>query len=125
MKISIQTSFIGTEDIMDKRKEQLLAFAHFAVTEMRPLWLLWYTVFNTFQSIVTSAAISIAYFNKEVVACIFYEKLASRNVAKCAKTAYRNYLESGPQEDFKDCSEQCPGSGIGVLALSLGKCFSS
>ncbi|XP_028406738.1 uncharacterized protein LOC114529170 [Dendronephthya gigantea] len=101
---------------MGKRDGQILAFLHFAITEMRPLVLLWYTVYSTFANVVTSAAVQNAYGVQSVVACIYFGHINSRDVADCAKSAYRRYLPSGPQDYFKDCSDKCPGSAVGISA---------
>ena len=101
---------------MGKRDGQILAFLHFTITEMRPLVLLWYTVYSTFANIVTSSAVSDAFTNQNVVACIYDRRINSQDVNECAKSAYRRYLPYGPQDPFKDCSDRCPGSGVGISA---------
>ena len=100
--------------VMGKRDGQILAFVHFAVTELRPLWLLWYTVYNTFENIVTSAAVSDAYLDKNILACLYDERMIARDIEKCAKSAYKRYLTHGPQSIYKECNQGCPGSGVGI-----------
>lgn len=95
---------------------RILAFVHFAVTEMRVAWLLWYTVYNTFESVVTSASISDAYRDSGVTECLHEKKSTAQDIEDCAKSAYRSYLASGPQIPYKRCNEECPGSGIGISA---------
>ena len=99
---------------MGKRDGQLLAVAHFAVTELRPLWLLWYTVYNTFENIVTSASVSDAHYNADILNCLYVGKMKARDIEKCAKSAYKRYLTHGPQFPYKECKADCPGSGVGI-----------
>ena len=99
---------------MGKRDAQILAFVHFTVTELRPLWLLWYTVYNTFESIVTGASVSDAYLNTYILKCLYDEKMIARDIENCAKSAYKRYLAHGPQFPYKECNQGCPGSGVGI-----------
>ncbi len=99
---------------MGERYAQMLALVHFVVTEMRPIWVLWYTVYNTFENIVTGASISDAYHSKYMAVCLYNGKITAQDIEKCAKTAYKKYLTSGPQTIYKECTEECPGSGVGI-----------
>ena len=95
-----------------------VAFAlfHFLVTEMRSIWLLEFIVYNTFASTVTSSAITDAFDNQDVAKCIHHGRIKARDVEDCAKSAYERYLYYGPQHPFKNCSDECPGSGVGIRA---------
>jgi hypothetical protein len=81
---------------------------------MRPIWLLWYTVYNTFESIVTGASISDAFGNGDVTKCLYETNINVKGIEDCAKSAYKRYLASGPQKPYSECSEMCPGSGVGI-----------
>ena len=100
---------------MGKKDGKVLAFAHFMVTEMRPIWLLWYTVYNTFEAVVTSAAVTTAYSVSAITDCVHNEKITQEEIRACAKSAYTRYLASGPQDPFDECSAECPGSQVGIL----------
>ena len=99
---------------MGKRGGKILAFIHFVVTEMRPVWLLWYTVYSTFEGILTGTSITTAYRQHEVTECLHEEKLTVNEIEDCAKSAYRRYLASGPQIPFDECGEHCEGALVGV-----------
>ena len=99
---------------MGKKYGKLLAFAHFMVTEMRPIWLLWYTVYSTFEAVVTSAAVTTAYRLFAITDCVYKRKITEEEIRACAKSAYTRYLASGPQDPFDECSAECPGSKVGI-----------
>ncbi len=101
---------------MGKRHAEILALVHFAVTEMRPIWLLWYTVYNTFESIVTISSISDVYSSYHVRECLYKEKITVQNIEDCMLSAYRRYLADGPQLPYKECSEECPESEVWISA---------
>ena len=56
--------------IMGKKDGEILALLHFTVTEMRPVWVLWITVYSTFRNVVTSASIQDAYYYTGVGKCL-------------------------------------------------------
>ena len=99
---------------MSKKYGKVLAFAHFMVTEMRSIWLLWYTVYNTFKAVVTSAAVTSAYRLPAITNCVCNKKITEEEIGACAKSAYTRYLASGPQDPFDECSAECPGSEVGI-----------
>jgi hypothetical protein len=110
----LDNSFWFLSVVMGITDGEMLAFLHFTVTEMRPIWLLWYTVYNTFESIVTGASISDAFGNGYVTKCLYETKINVKGIEDCAKSAYKRYLASGPQKPYSECSEMCPGSGVGI-----------
>ena len=102
--------------IMGKSYGLALAFLHFLVTEMRVIWLLWYTIYNTIETIVTSSSIADAYRDRDVTECLHERKITAQDIEDCAKSAYKRYLASGPQIPYAQCREECSGSGIGIEA---------
>ncbi|CAB3979406.1 Hypothetical predicted protein [Paramuricea clavata] len=99
---------------MGKSFGQELAFVHFFVTEMRVIWVLWYTIYNTIESIVVSSSLFDAYRNSGVTECLHEKKITAEDIEDCAQSAYRRYLATGPQVPYERCNEDCSGSGIGV-----------
>jgi hypothetical protein len=92
---------------MYKHFGQELAFVHFLVTEMRVIWVLWYTIYNTIQSIVTSSALFDAYRASGVTQCLHEKKITAQDIEDCVQSAYKNYLASGPQTHYQRCNEDC------------------
>ena len=93
-----------------------MAFIHFAVTEMRPIYILWYTVFDTFKNIVTSSSLPDVYSSHEVRKCLYDEKITVNEIEDCMQTAYQEYLAYGPQLPYEECSEECPESEVWISA---------
>ena len=90
------------------------AFFHFLLVEMRPLILLWYAAYHMFEDILISEVVLDAYGSKDVVGCIYSGIISAQDVEDCAKSVYQRYLRDGPQEPYKNCSDKCPGSDMGI-----------
>lgn len=80
-------------------KGQVLALLHFVVTELRPFWLLWYTTFNTFESVVTSTLTFELLSSTRIAECLKQKTITIQGIESCANTAYDRYLAQGPNED--------------------------
>ena len=101
---------------MGKKFAQVLAVLHFMVTELRPVWLLWYTIYITTENIVTSDCVADAYKNSPVTSCLYDGKLTVYEMEKCGSRAYRRYLADGVQNPFRPCAESCPNAGVYITA---------
>ena len=96
-------------------KGQVLAPLHFVVTELRPFWLLWYTTFNTIESIVTNSLTLDLLSSRAVAGCLEAKTITINGIESCAKAAYDRYLPRGPSEGDETCVG-CSDARIGVLA---------
>ena len=92
-----------------------MAFVHLVVTEMRPIWLLWYASYTSFENIVTSTSVSDAYERYGVRKCLFENKLTVAEIKDCGISAFRSYLASGPIER-KTCKTECPEGNVIIEA---------
>ena len=101
---------------MGKQNAVILAFLHFLVTEMRTIWLLWYTVFSTFQSIVIGTSISDVYGSYEISKCLNEETITVNEIDACLLSAYRAYLAEGPQLPYRGCSDVCDETEVWINA---------
>ena len=101
---------------MGQRQAAILAFIHFAVTEMRPIYILWYTVFDTFKNIVTTSSLPDVYSSYKVRECLYKEKINVDEIQNCMQAAYQDYLAYGPQLPYETCSEECPESEVWISA---------
>ena len=106
--------FVLLFSLMGKNNGKILAFVHFLVTETRTIWLLWYTVYGTFEGILKGTAITTAYRDHDTTRCLHDEVLTVSDIEDCAKSAFRRYLATGPQIPFDECGEHCEGAGVGI-----------
>ena len=80
-----------------------MAFAHFVITETRPIWILWYTIFSTIETVVTTSSISDAYRKPSITQCLHSGDITPDYIEDCAKSAYTRYLATGPQIPYQEC----------------------
>ena len=87
----------------------ILAFVHFLVTEMRPIYLIWFAAYSAFEDIVTGTVLSDVYKSHRMRECLYKDRVTVDEIEECVKTAYQKYLASGPNEGSRTiCNERCP-----------------
>ena len=101
---------------MGKKLPRLLALLHFLVTEIRPIWLLWYTIYNTAENATTRSSLTDAYKNYPMRKCLYYQSITVEEIQKCGKKTYQEYLAHGPQSPYKPCTKGCPDSEVYIDA---------
>ena len=62
----------------------------------------------------TGVSCFFGYGDQNVVACIYLGRIKEQDVEDCATSAHGRYLPYGPQIPYRDCSDKCPGSGVGI-----------
>lgn len=97
---------------MGKKFARILALLHFVVTEMRPIWLLWYTIYSTTENATTMACLTDAYKDFPIRQCLYRYEITVEEIQECGRKAYHEYLAHGPQSPYKPCTKGCPDSGV-------------
>ena len=93
----------------------ILAFVHFLVTEMRPIWLIWFAAYGAFEDIITATVLSSTYKSYRMLTCLYEDRITVEEIEECTKTAYQKYLAFGPNEGSRTiCNERCPERAIWV-----------
>ena len=101
---------------MGKKLGRILALFHFVVTEMRPIWLLWYTIYSTAENATTRSCLTDAYKDFPIRKCLYRHEISVEEIQNCGRTAYQEYLAYGPQSPYQPCTKGCPDSGVYIDA---------